>query len=67
MALTMRRTGIGPEINKDHPDFTVFCGLWTIGRIYERPGFAEAERWSWSLNGIHKKPPGIDTHGHAAH
>jgi hypothetical protein len=65
MALTMRPTGLGSGIHKDRPDFTVFCGLWTIGRIYERSGFAEAERWGWLLNGIHEKPLGVDTHGAA--
>jgi hypothetical protein len=40
---------------------------WQIGRIYERRGFADAVRWSWSLYGVVlTRPPGINTDGHAA-
>jgi hypothetical protein len=37
MPLTMRPTGLGAGIDKDRPDYTVFCGEWEIGRIYETP------------------------------
>ena len=35
MSLTMRPTGLGSGIDKDRADYTVFCGEWNIGRIYE--------------------------------
>ena len=36
MPLKMRPTGLGAGIDKDRPDYTVFCGEWTIGRIKKR-------------------------------
>jgi hypothetical protein len=48
MALTMRATskplrptGLGSGIDKDRADYTVFCGEWNIGRIYEVRGGLE--------------------------
>jgi hypothetical protein len=38
MALTMRPAGLSSGID-DRADYTVFCGKWNIGRIYERHGF----------------------------
>jgi hypothetical protein len=35
MALTMRPAGLSSGIDKDRGDYTVFCGEWNIGRIYE--------------------------------
>jgi hypothetical protein len=35
MPLTMRPTGLGSGIDQDRGDYTVFCGEWNIGRIYE--------------------------------
>ena len=35
MPLTMRPTGLGPGVYKDVPDYSIFCGEWCIGRIYE--------------------------------
>ena len=35
MALTMRPSGLGSGIDKDRPDYTVYCGGWDVGRIYE--------------------------------
>ena len=35
MPLTMRPTGLGHGFYKDAIDYTVFCGEWNIGRIYE--------------------------------
>jgi hypothetical protein len=31
MALKLRPTGLGPGIDKDRPDYTVFTGEWEIG------------------------------------
>ncbi len=44
MALTMRATGLGSGIDKDRPDYTVYCGEWNVGRIYETRGDALGPR-----------------------
>ena len=49
MALTMRPTGLGSGIDKDRPDYTVFCGGWEVGRIYQTRGGPDSLRWFWSL------------------
>ena len=50
MALTMRRAGLSSGIDQDRADYTVFCGEWNIGRIYEVRGGPEHLRWFWSLH-----------------
>ncbi len=35
MPLKMRPTGLGHGVYKDVPDYSVFCGGWCIGRIYQ--------------------------------
>jgi hypothetical protein len=35
MALTMRPAGLSSGIDQDRADYTVFCGEWNIGRIYD--------------------------------
>jgi hypothetical protein len=35
----MRPAGLSSGIDQDRVDYTVFCGKWNIGRIYERHGF----------------------------
>jgi hypothetical protein len=37
MPLKLRPTGLGSGIDKDRPDYTVFCGGWEVGRIYQDP------------------------------
>ena len=49
MPLTMRPTGLGAGIDKDRPDYTVYCGDWAIGRIYQTRGGPGHLRWFWSL------------------
>ena len=49
MALTMRPTGLGSGIDKDRADYSVFCGEWNIGRIYEVRGGPDHLRWFWSF------------------
>ena len=44
MSLTMRPIGLGFGIDKDRADYTVYCGEWEIGRIYQT-----SLRWFWSL------------------
>ena len=49
MPLKMRPTGLGHGVYKDVPDYSIFCGEWCIGRIYEtRTGPADL-RWFWAL------------------
>ena len=56
MALTMRPTGLGSGIDKDRADYSVFCGEWNIGRIYEvRGGPDHASKLG--LEGIVSKRP----------
>ena len=38
MPLTMRATGLALPVDKDRQDFTIYCGAWPIGRIYEQRG-----------------------------
>jgi hypothetical protein len=28
-------TGFGSGIDKDRPDYTVYCGGWDVGRLYQ--------------------------------
>ena len=35
MPLKMRPTGLGHGVYKDVPDYSIFCGEWCVGRIYE--------------------------------
>ena len=60
MPLTMRPTGLGSGIDKDHADYTVFCGEWNIGRIYEVRGGPEHLRWFWALH-FPSKPENLRT------
>ena len=39
--LTMRPAGLSSGIDQDRADYTVFCGEWNIGRIYEVRGGPE--------------------------
>ena len=50
MALTTRPAGLSSGIDQDCADYTVFCGEWNIGRIYEVRGGPEHLRWFWSLH-----------------
>ncbi len=49
MALTLRATGLGSGIDKDRPDYTVFCGGWEVGRIYQTRGGPDHLWWFWSF------------------
>jgi hypothetical protein len=42
-------TGLGAGIDKDRQDFTVYCGAWAVGRIYETRGGPDHLRWFWSM------------------
>ena len=51
MSLKLRPTGLGSGLDKDRPDYTVYCGEWDVGRIYETRGRPESLRWFWSMTG----------------
>ena len=38
--LKRRPAGLGAGIDKDRPDYAVYCGGWEIGRIYQTRGRA---------------------------
>ena len=48
MALKLSPTGLGYGIDKDRQDYTVYCGGWDVGRIYETRGGPDNLRWFWS-------------------
>jgi hypothetical protein len=66
MPLTMRPTGLASPVEKDRQDFTVYCGEWTVGRIYQQRGGRDSMRRFWSLYGIFDKPGDMRTDGHTA-
>ena len=49
----MRPTGLGAGIDKDRQDFTIYCGGWAVGRIYETRGGPDHLRWFWSRSRRH--------------
>jgi hypothetical protein len=49
MPLKLRPTGLGSGIDKDRPDYTVYCGGWEVGRIYQTRGGPDGLRRFWSL------------------
>ena len=49
MPLKLRPTGLGSGIDKDRADYTVYCGEWDVGRIYEMCGGPDNLRWFWSM------------------
>jgi hypothetical protein len=65
MALTMRPAGLSSGIDQDRADYTVFCGEWNIGRIYEVRGGPEHLRWFWSLH-FPSKPESLRTDNRVA-
>jgi hypothetical protein len=60
MPLTMRPAGLSSGINPVRADYTVFCGEWNIGRIYEVRGGSEHLRWFWALH-FPSKPESLRT------
>jgi hypothetical protein len=45
----MRPAGLSSGIDQDRADYTVFCGEWNIGCIYQTRGGPDSLRWFWSL------------------
>ena len=60
MPLKMRPTGLGHGVYKDNVDYSVFCGEWCIGRIYETRTGPEHLRWFWALH-FPNKPENLRT------
>jgi hypothetical protein len=50
MPLKMRPTGLGHGVYKDNVDYSVFCGEWCIGRIYDTRTGLEHLRWFCALH-----------------
>jgi hypothetical protein len=46
MALKLRATGLGSEIDKDRQDCTVYTGKLVVVRIYDLKNL----RWFWSFS-----------------
>jgi hypothetical protein len=65
MSLTMRPTKLSSPVDKGRVDFTLYCGAWAVGRIYEHLEGPEHLRWFWALNGMFGRPREIRDHGHA--
>ena len=65
MPLTMRPAGLSSGIDQDRADYTVSCGEWNIGRIYEVRGGPENLRWFWALH-FPSKPESLRTDNRAA-
>jgi hypothetical protein len=65
MPLTMRPTKLSSPVDKGRVDFTVYCGAWAVGRIYEHLEGPEHLRWFWALNGMFGRPREIKDNGHA--
>ena len=65
MPLTMRPTKLSSPVDKGRVDFTLYCGAWAVGRIYEHLEGPEHLRWFWALNGMFGRPREIRDHGHA--
>ena len=49
MPLKLRSSGLSSGIDKDRPDYTMYCGGWAIGRIYKTRWGPDSLRWFWSL------------------
>ena len=64
MSLTTRPTGHG--VYKDAiVCAAVFGGAWNTGRIYERPGFSAAVRFTATESTTLRRPRGSSSHGPA--
>jgi hypothetical protein len=45
----MRPAGLSSGIDQDRQDYTVYCGDWDVGRIYQTRSGPESLRWFCSL------------------
>ena len=44
----MRPTGLGSGIDKDRPDYTMYCGEWAVGRIMKAAAKPADASWLWT-------------------
>ena len=65
MPLTMRPTALESPVDKDRQDFTVYCGRWAMGRIYQESGGPDSLGWFWTLYGVVGGPQGFRDDGRA--
>jgi len=67
MPLKLCPSGFSAAIDKDRPDFTVYCGEWEVGRIYQIHGGPDNLRWFWALtvNGPMTRADRVATLGEA--
>ena len=49
MPLKLSPSGLSSGIDKDRPDYTVYCGEWEVGRIYQSRSGPDNLRWFWSM------------------
>jgi hypothetical protein len=61
MTLKMRPTGLGHGVL----DYSIFCGEWCIGRIYQTRTGPESLRWFWALHAP-SKPGAMPTSNQVA-
>jgi hypothetical protein len=47
--MPLKARPVSGPVSKDRPDYTVYCGEWAIGRIYETRGGPDNLRWFWSF------------------
>ena len=65
MALKLRPTCLGSGIDKDRPDYTMYCGEWAVGRIMKAAAKPADASWLWTLAyGQHEDR--TPTHGYEA-
>jgi hypothetical protein len=65
MALKMRPTALSSGYYRNTVVYSVFCGEWCIGRIYENRSGPESLRWFWTLHSP-SKPESLRTSNKAA-
>jgi hypothetical protein len=63
MPLKLRPTCLGSGIDKDRPDYTMYCGEWAVGRIMKTAAKPADASWLWTY-GHHEDR--IPTHGYEA-
>ena len=65
MTLKLRPTCLGSGIDKDGPDYTMYCGEWAVGRIMKAAAKPADASWLWTLAyGQHEDR--TPTHGYEA-
>jgi hypothetical protein len=50
MAITMRLIGRGHGVYADQVDYTIFCGAWCVGRIFETRTGPQGLPFFWSMD-----------------